>query len=210
MSHDASFVDTQAELSERSIPVRSSVTRWSGVGVVIVCLLLPLGTGATAAAHQALSSAGAAAVEINLQATSAFPGGQLTIPIELRPGHSRPVGSIAFSVSVPEGMTLKGGDVAYGLEAEDGTIAADLATGGDRVNVVVKAGKTPLADGVLAYLTFIVPIEAPVATRPVQAADAVVKTPTGERVQPATITAGDASIVDPLSAPVVACFFYMH
>ena len=182
----------------------------TGAGLLAGALAL----AAPAAAQLPAPSTDAAppAVEIVLRAVSAFPGGDLTVPLEITITAAAPaeVRRVSFTVRVPDDLVFRRVALAWSQEQAGGRIEAASPPDADgSVPVTVTAGDAPLT-GVVGYLVFNVPPRAPYGTREMRVRDARATSPDEREIRPVAVTAASVSVVDPKSVPIIACFFYMH
>lgn len=189
--------------------------RHVATGAGLLAGALALAAPAPAAAQPPAPSTNVAtpAVEIILRPVSAFPGGDLTVPLEIKVKAGAPaeVRRITFTVRVPDDLVFRRVALAWSQEQAEGRIeAASAPPGADgSVRVTVTAGDAPLT-GVVGYLVFAVPPRAPYGTRELRVRDARAASRDEREIRPVAVAAAAVSVVDPKSVPIIACFFYMH
>jgi hypothetical protein len=182
----------------------SAVAAAAIAGIVLVQVAGVVLHGAQAAA--------APAAELSLHSTSAFPGGQLTVPIDLQIPGAESVHAIGFSIDIPDGMTFRSAALAYALETLEGSIAevepsGRVSQGTVRIRVRTRE---PMPPGVIAYLVLDVPGEPLRDELELVPRNVVASGPGGRVVAPVRTRSSHVSIVDPKSVPIPACFLYMH
>jgi hypothetical protein len=151
-------------------------------------------------------------VEVSLAAASAFPGSELTVPIEVRHRAAIALGAVTFHVFVPASMRFRSAARSYALEEAGG--AVDATAGSEenraRVTVTVEGTGTPIPAGIVAYLVLTVGEDEALGERELEISDGTATDVEGKGLRPVAVTPARISIVDPKSAPIVSCFFYMH
>jgi hypothetical protein len=150
--------------------------------------------------------------ELVLQKASGFPGGQVTVPVELRLADRESVAAIQFAIRAPEGTSFQSVAAAYVLQALNAAVtAAPAAASGSGGTFTVRfTTQDPMPAGVIGFVVFDVPADTTLGQRHVVLADVTMKSVGGAAVVPLNAVPADVEIIDPKSVPMTACFLYMH
>ena len=183
-------------------------SRW---GWVVLFLSIP-GLLPVVAVSQTGMQGGGTELEVTLEMSSGLPGGELTIPIYLTVTDAVDVGSIKFEVLLPAAsFSYVGAEPAFSLQEIQGTLEGEWeGNGTGRVMVALQGGGETIPPGLLGYLIFGVDEAAGPRELDLVTENLTVKTVSGEAVLPVKIAGRKVTIMDPESAPIFACFFYMH
>lgn len=150
-------------------------------------------------------------VEVSFQDTSAFPGGQLTVAIELKLSGQASVTALDVSARIPEGTTFSSAALAYAVQAANGSLVGGAAIVDEPTRTVTVRIRTreAMPVGVVAYLVFDMPGNTELGRMELTPTEVAVSGPAG-RIEPVKTTTATIAIIDPKSVPIPGCFFYMH